>query len=77
MGEWFDLVADRAGLPRPPRIARSEAGGRMPAALLSFMDESRRLDNTRLKRTLGVRLRYPTVKEGLAHEHTVGADQPA
>jgi nucleoside-diphosphate-sugar epimerase len=77
MGEWFDLVADRAGLPRPPRIARSEAGGRMPAALLSFMDESRRLDNTRLKRTLGVRLRYPTVKEGLAHEHTVGADEPA
>lgn len=77
MGEWFDLVADRAGLPRPPRIARSEAGGRMPAALLSFMDESRRLDNTRLKRTLGVRLRYPTVNEGLAHEHTVGADEPA
>ena len=77
MGEWLDMVADQAGLPRPQRIARSEAGGRIPADLLSFMGESRRLDNTRLKRTLGVRLRYPTVREGLAHEHAAGVDQPA
>ena len=80
MGEWFDLVADRSGLPRPPRIPRSEAAQRIPPALLSFMGESRRLDNRRLKRVLGVRLRYRTVREGLvqegglAHEHTVGAD---
>lgn len=77
MGEWFDLVADFAGLPRPPRIARREAAGRLPAELLSFMNESRRLDNTRLKRTLGVRLRYPTVREGLGYELAAGADQPA
>lgn len=77
MGEWFDLVADRAGLPRPPRIAREEAGGRMPPELLSFMNESRQLDNGRLKRTLGVRLRYPTVKEGLEHEHTIGVHESA
>ena len=77
MGAWFDLVADRAGLPRPPRIARAEAAGRVPPELLSFMNESRRLDNTRLKRTLGVRLRYPTVREGLEHEHAAGIDQPA
>ena len=77
MGGWFDLVADRAGLPRPPRISRAEAVRRMPPELLSFMNESRRLDNTRLKRTLGVRLRYPTVREGLQHEHAAGVDQPA
>jgi nucleoside-diphosphate-sugar epimerase len=77
MGEWLDLVADHAGLPRPPRIARSEAAGRIPPELLSFMSESRRLDNTRLKRTLGARLRYPTVREGLAHAFAAGADQPA
>ncbi|HLX79385.1 MAG TPA: NAD-dependent epimerase/dehydratase family protein [Burkholderiales bacterium] len=77
MGEWFDLIADWARLPRPPRIARSEAAGRIPPELLSFMSESRRLDNARLKRTLGVRLRYPTVREGLGHEHVAGADQPA
>jgi len=74
MGAWFDLVADRAGLPRPPRIARSEAAARIPPGLLSFMTESRRLDNGRLKRILGARLRYPTVHEGLAHEHPVGVN---
>jgi len=74
MGEWFDLVADRAGLPRPPRVARSEAAGRLPPELLSFMNESRRLDNTHLKRNLSVRLRFPTVREGLEHDHAVGVD---
>lgn len=77
MGAWFDLVADRAGLPRPPRVSRAESAGRVPTELLSFMNESRRLDNTRLKQTLGVRLRYPTVREGLQHEHPAGIDQPA
>jgi nucleoside-diphosphate-sugar epimerase len=66
MGEWIDLVADRAGLPRPPRVARDGAESRIPAALLSFMGESRRLDNRKLKEVLGVRLRYPTVHDGLS-----------
>jgi nucleoside-diphosphate-sugar epimerase len=66
MGEWLDLVAGHAGLPPPPRIGRREAEGRIPAALLSFMSESRRLDNRKLKERLGVRLRYPTVRDGLA-----------
>jgi nucleoside-diphosphate-sugar epimerase len=65
MGDWFDLVAERAGLPRPPRIARREAAGRIPPALLEFMRESRRLVNRRLKQALGVRLQYPTVYEGV------------
>jgi nucleoside-diphosphate-sugar epimerase len=65
MGDWFDLVAERAGLPRPPRIARAEAAGRIRPELLSFMSESRRLANRRMKETLGVRLRYPTVFEGV------------
>jgi nucleoside-diphosphate-sugar epimerase len=74
MGEWLDLVADHAGLPRPPRIARAQAAERVPAAMLGFMRESRQLDNARLKRVLGMRLRFPTVREGLEHEHAVGAD---
>jgi nucleoside-diphosphate-sugar epimerase len=65
MGDWFDLVAGRAGLPRPPRIARSEAQGRIAPELLSFMSESRRLANRRMKEGLGVRLRYRTVFEGV------------
>jgi nucleoside-diphosphate-sugar epimerase len=77
MGDWLDFVADVSGLARPRRIGRAEAQGRIPAELLSFMDESRRLDNTRLKKILGIRLRYPTVREGLKHERVAGADQPA
>ena len=65
MGDWFDLLADRAGLPRPPRIARTQAPQLIPAPLLSFMSESRRLVNRRMKEMLGVVLRYPTVFEGL------------
>jgi len=66
MGDWLDLVADRAQLPRPPRIARAEAPAEVSPMLLSFMNESRRVVNERLKRVLGVRLAYPTVFEGLA-----------
>jgi nucleoside-diphosphate-sugar epimerase len=65
MGDYFDLVADRAGLPRPPRIARADAPGLIPPALLSFMSESRRLVNRRMKVELGVALRYPNVHEGV------------
>lgn len=77
MGDWFDLVADAHALPRPPRIARAQAASRISPALLSFMSESRRLDNRRLKQVLGVRLRYPSVREGLRHEHALGIDQSA
>ena len=65
MGDYFDLAADLCGLPRPPRIGRPQAQQQMPAVQLSFMSESRRLDNRRLKRELRLRLRYPTVTQGL------------
>lgn len=66
MGDYFDQAADLYGLPRPPRLSRSEAQAQLPPMLLSFMSESRRMDNTRLHRELGVCLRYPTVLEGLS-----------
>ncbi|MFT3962555.1 SDR family oxidoreductase [Propionivibrio sp.] len=65
MGDYFDLVADRFGLPRPPRISRQEAEKALSPVQLSFMSESRRLDNGRLRRELGVRLRYPDIIDGL------------
>jgi nucleoside-diphosphate-sugar epimerase len=65
MGEYFDLAADLYGLPRPPRVPRSTAQDALPVSLLSFMSESRRLDNGRLKRELRVRLQHPTVASGL------------
>jgi nucleoside-diphosphate-sugar epimerase len=60
MGGWFDAVADAYHLPRPPRVSWEEAEARMAPMLLSFMSESRRLANRRMKRELRVRLKYPT-----------------
>lgn len=65
MGDYFDLAADLYGLPRPPRISRESAQGQLPLMLLSFMSESRRLRNDRMKRELRVVLRYPNVMDGL------------
>lgn len=66
MGDYFDLAADLYGLPRAPRVPRSTASEQLPLVLLSFMSESRRMDNQRMKQELRLRLRYPTVREGLA-----------
>jgi nucleoside-diphosphate-sugar epimerase len=65
MGDYFDLAADLCHLPRPPRITREEASKQLSPMLLSFMSESRRLDNTRLQRELRLQLRYPDVRSGL------------
>jgi nucleoside-diphosphate-sugar epimerase len=66
MGDYFDLAADIYGLPRPPRVPRNTAQDELPLVLLSFMAESRRLDNARMKKELRLKLRYATVEEGLA-----------
>ena len=66
MGEYFDLVADRYALPRAPRVSRAEANEAMSPLQLSFMSESRRLDNRRIKRELRTRLIYPQVADGVA-----------
>ena len=66
MGAWFDAVADAFQLSRPPRISWEEAETRIAPQLLSFMSESRRLSNARMKRELRVRLRYPTPQALLA-----------
>ncbi len=65
MGDYFDRVADGFGLPRPPRMARAEISGVLSPLALSFLSESRRLDNRRLKHELRLRLLYPVVDDGL------------
>ena len=66
LGEYMDQVADRLGLPRPPRHSRAELTRTLSEVRMSFMRESRRLDTRRLKRELRVRLQWPTVAEFLA-----------
>ncbi len=66
MGEYFDAVADAFGLPRPPRLPREQLRDMVSPMMLSFMSESRRLQNRRITEELGMRLRYPTVAAALA-----------
>jgi nucleoside-diphosphate-sugar epimerase len=65
MGEYFEQVALAFGLPSPPRLPRAELAAKVSPMLLSFMSESRRLSNARMKHELGVRLRWPTVSDCL------------
>lgn len=66
MGDYFDTVADAFGLPHPPRQPRAVLQAQVSPMLLSFMSESRRLSNRRLKAELGFRFRYADVQAALA-----------
>ena len=65
MGDYFEMAAGLYGLATPPRISRAQAQTELPAMQLSFMSESRRMVNTRMKRELRLQLRYANVKDGL------------
>ncbi|MGH8668206.1 MAG: SDR family NAD(P)-dependent oxidoreductase, partial [Burkholderiales bacterium] len=77
MGDWFDVLAERHGISRPPRVSREQARKALAGSRFSFMAESRRLDNRKLKQVLGIRLQFPTIHEGLRHEQPAGIDQSA
>ena len=66
MGEYFDLVADRCGLPRPPRLPRAQLRAAVSPMMYSFMSESRRIIGGRIERELRLRLAWPTVADTLA-----------
>lgn len=67
VGAYLDAVADAAGLPRAPMLPAAEVQAAVSPMMWTFMRESRRLRNTRLRRELRVELRFPTVKSALAH----------
>ena len=66
MTEYFNTVADFLKLPRPPTIDWEEAERTLSAGMLSYLKESRRMDNTRMLDELGIELQYPTLEAGLA-----------
>lgn len=65
MGDYLDVVADLSGLPRVPRLSMAEARATLSPMQVSFMSESRRLLNQRLKAELRLHLRYPLVQDAL------------
>lgn len=65
MSHYFNRIADHLGLPRPPAVSMSEAREQLTAAMLSFIEESRRIDNRKMREELGVALLYPDLESGL------------
>lgn len=65
MADYFDQVADHFQMPRAPRLPRAELEKSVSPMLLSFMSESRRLLNRRIKTELGANLDFPTVAHAL------------
>jgi nucleoside-diphosphate-sugar epimerase len=66
MADYFNQVADAAGLPRPPVILPEQATGQLSAGLRSYLAESRRIDNRKMLKELRIHLKYPTLSQGLA-----------
>ncbi|KIH78184.1 hypothetical protein GFER_01685 [Geoalkalibacter ferrihydriticus DSM 17813] len=65
MSDYFNAVADACGLPRPPQISMEEAHRMMSPEMLSYLNESRRLDTRRLRDRLRIELLYPDLVSGL------------
>jgi nucleoside-diphosphate-sugar epimerase len=66
MTDYFFRVADAAGLPRPPTVPRAEAEQVLSPGMLSFLRDSRRMDNRKLLEELNIQLQYPDLAAGLA-----------
>jgi nucleoside-diphosphate-sugar epimerase len=66
MTDYFNRVADALRLPRPPQISRAEIGSRLSAGMQSYLAESKRLDNRRMREELGIEPAYPDLARGLA-----------
>ncbi|HYW90867.1 MAG TPA: SDR family oxidoreductase [Gammaproteobacteria bacterium] len=65
MTEYFMEIADFLGLEPPPVISLDEARELLSPAMLSFLNESKRLDNRLLLKHLKVKLKYPSLARGL------------
>jgi nucleoside-diphosphate-sugar epimerase len=66
MSRYFKDIAQAHGLPMPPEVSLDEAEKVMSAGMLSYLKESRRMDNRKLVEELGVVLGYPDLGAGLA-----------
>lgn len=69
MTEYFNTIADFFELPRPPLVDWEEAEKTISKGMLSYLKESRKMDNSKMLNELGVELKYPTLKDGLKSCH--------
>jgi len=65
MAQYFIELASELGYPVPQRISLAQARKVLPPAMLSYLEESRRLDTRRLREELRVELKYPDLSSGI------------
>ncbi len=66
MTQYFNALADATGLPRPPVVTLASARKILSPGMLSYLADSRRIGNRKLREQLGVTLRYPDLAAGIA-----------
>ena len=76
MTDYFNRIADLAGLDRPPSLPMAEAAEHLSAGTLSYMRESRRVSNRKLREELGIELLYPDLAAGLPACFAEQAEEP-
>ena len=65
MTDYFNAISDLLQLPRLPQVSLAEARQAMSPLMFGYMTDSRRIDNRKMLEKLGIKLRYPTLREGL------------
>ena len=65
MTQYFTEVAAALNLPVLPQISWQEAQTVMSPEMLSYLKESRRIDNTKMLKELQIKLLYPDFSSGL------------
>lgn len=71
--DLVEFACELLGAPLPPLIPWDQAAPAMGDMARSFYAESRKVRNDRIKQVLGVRLRYPTYRDGLRDMHSGAA----
>jgi nucleoside-diphosphate-sugar epimerase len=67
MTSYFNACADLLGYPRQPQVSMAEAHRVMSPLMLSYVSDSRVVDNSRMLERLDVKLKYPSMLDGLPH----------
>ena len=75
MTQYFNITCDMLGLPRLPQVDMGEARRVMNPMMLSYLTETRRMDNRKLRERLAITLQYPDLVTGMKNVITQ-LDQP-
>ena len=65
MTDYFNAITDLLSVPRLPQVPLAEARRVMSPLMFSYMTESRKISNRKMLEKLGIKLKYPTMMEGL------------